>query len=73
MACPHSARYSMLMSRIVAPMPLSLKNPLTPKVEGKRQLMDSQNGGMHSLGHDAPDRKRKGTEVNTTNRNTLSR
>ena len=47
--------------------------PLIPNVEGKIYEKYLQNAGMAVSGHEIPERKSKGTDVNTNNNIHVSR
>ena len=73
MVCIHKAFTSGTMSAKVAPIVLSFTKPCMPNVEGNRHENHCHTSGILLLGHDTPDIKRNGTDVNTTSNITFSR
>ena len=65
MACIHKAMRGFFTSSGVPPMELMQTNPLMPKVDGNSHENIFHPIGMEVFGHEIPDRKSKGREVNT--------
>ena len=66
-------RNSVATSATVAPIVFSRTKARAPKVLGKSQLTPCHIPGILLCGHDTPDMKSKGTEMNTTSSITFSR
>ena len=63
--CSHKARYSVKISGREAPIVCTRMYPLMPKVEGNIHEMTFQKDGTAEPGHEMPEMKSKGKEVNT--------
>ena len=71
--CIHSAWYSKDISFSDAPVSFMLTKPFIPNVEGKMHDTAFQNTGTALSGHEIPERKRNGTDVNTNSNIAVSR